>query len=1289
MNESIQGLPGQQYHDFALQQRPSLRTDAVDTSHLPLEGQEQPQDVLPIQENLVVQRDPETLIPLAPQHIRQFLDQHRDAVPTDVRAIGDDVALRIGNGWARFSPSQLATALHQSEQVGSTLGQAIRLAVAGWRTNMTDTGIMVVLRRFGEQRTGDHPEQAYNDGLAQLSMASMVESYVTGKDGLATDIRRIASYTTDAMQATQVGGKLHAYVNATLRQEQIGQQQQQLDEALHAFTEAFGSARFTGDYSAAFDKLQQFFQTASTIAETSHFRARAQNPESACPPMPPRQQRPGFDLLDIDLPATRMQVRQAPEGPSPGLTQAKAGIGFLKKLALRFGLWTGLVSVPRPVPPQQGVQGLVGIGSAQRLIGKEFVAGRLAPPSREAGDTVKQWLAQVAPDASSRSVAQLTDVLRGFPGLSPELLQQAVSPPPDDLKGRMVQRQGAKVGFAGIDPVTQAGWRKQESAAVSNLADALRQAAAIGGNGTSDVSAWLEPAWIAQLQQPEVKEAVAFYGGQIADPQATVDLAKVRTLVEGLGDQAGLAVSLCRDLPGSIPSLLDSLPDSVRQQVGAVAIADPESPACKRLQRDILQALSSLPKPIVEKDLRSTVATLTKEALHHAVAAAYFQPRQEAPSVVGEIVANTLQAMGVPPTIADKLDLRALQTQVTKDGILAGHIGSGDQTAERIMTRLTVLVKAQIKAAVLDQVSTGGHVARQTVANLNVNADGLEMMAHLAASLFKRNLVDPTLLDARHAVADRIGTLATSLNSHAWDEQLATPNASGNLHRIVTNLFDCGVDPALDQPRKDLARRLVDVADKGSKKVWQDVVNRAFSTTSHLYAAMDEETRGQFSRTQARRLLERWQDQPNPGDVSNAVNALSDAVSQKLRLYKAQGLNDDAAFQRLRERDADLIGEMDTLLSTFAGQDQTAPGEWLNHRQALVTLRQRTRELIASEGVSGNDLQRFLSAGMRDLSAKLIKAAAARLGPPPVPYTVLALGSAARGEASPFSDLEFAILTEADVTEEQRRYFVTLSSVVQSELQALGETQTNELGTGFHWDTGGNTPVGKPEAFIGSKTQLLAANLKFNEQGKPEDMFGLTMVTNAEWLHSSAGDTDHEVQGSWDSVKDLHQGLQDVFRTKAGETTRGETVGRWLLEDATQLCEKGMADFQNGHVDVKNLARLPMMLAQGLAFERGLVLDDKKVVMNSTHQRLVALQRQGVLTRPDVDRLMDLQDKLSQIRVANHLHAGAGEDKVYVDPQVAERENGLCVPELRPIVEELQQLIGRIRQYLVKPGATF
>ena len=102
------------------------------------------------------------------------------------------------------------------------------------------------------------------------------------------------------------------------------------------------------------------------------------------------------------------------------------------------------------------------------------------------------------------------------------------------------------------------------------------------------------------------------------------------------------------------------------------------------------------------------------------------------------------------------------------------------------------------------------------------------------------------------------------------------------------------------------------------------------------------------------------------------------------------------------------------------------------------------------------------------------------LGTPPTKYTCIGMGSMARKEMCPYSDVEFAILIKK-VDDKALNYFRLLSQLMEIKVMNMGETVFGFLRGvdslthgGFCLDTAGNTPLGIPELYelIGTPKQL-------------------------------------------------------------------------------------------------------------------------------------------------------------------------------------------------------------------------
>ncbi|WP_226996191.1 hypothetical protein [Candidatus Protochlamydia sp. W-9] len=127
-------------------------------------------------------------------------------------------------------------------------------------------------------------------------------------------------------------------------------------------------------------------------------------------------------------------------------------------------------------------------------------------------------------------------------------------------------------------------------------------------------------------------------------------------------------------------------------------------------------------------------------------------------------------------------------------------------------------------------------------------------------------------------------------------------------------------------------------------------------------------------------------------------------------------------------------------------------------------------EVYAFQKVVSEHLITFLHA--------LVKDAIAILGDPPCFYDLRAMGSLAKEEVCPYSDLEWCILIEKI---EHRPYFVKLAQLLELQIISLGEDPAQNLPvftslatkhrSGFHIDSGGN-PVRNKDDLINTSDGL-------------------------------------------------------------------------------------------------------------------------------------------------------------------------------------------------------------------------
>jgi HEAT repeat protein len=116
-------------------------------------------------------------------------------------------------------------------------------------------------------------------------------------------------------------------------------------------------------------------------------------------------------------------------------------------------------------------------------------------------------------------------------------------------------------------------------------------------------------------------------------------------------------------------------------------------------------------------------------------------------------------------------------------------------------------------------------------------------------------------------------------------------------------------------------------------------------------------------------------------------------------------------------------------------------------------------------------LQADLAFAMKEFIVVLFKQAEALLGAAPCAYSVLGLGSIARGDMTPYSDLESILLVEQDISKnsDARNYFETLLRLVEFQVHSLGESFDDN--PGFHLDKECH-PLIMPE-LVGTPEQIL------------------------------------------------------------------------------------------------------------------------------------------------------------------------------------------------------------------------
>ena len=216
--------------------------------------------------------------------------------------------------------------------------------------------------------------------------------------------------------------------------------------------------------------------------------------------------------------------------------------------------------------------------------------------------------------------------------------------------------------------------------------------------------------------------------------------------------------------------------------------------------------------------------------------------------------------------------------------------------------------------------------------------------------------------------------------------------------------------------------------------------------------------------------------------ASNKAEKLADSAYQGLAQIQASMLA-RAKGQRLEGHGRGSSRALQEQIDNDRKEVQTLRNHVAEEAKRLVDLMNKQGDeqgMLAYEGafIEGTKKLFFdIAEKIKPMLARLYGESKALLGLPPCQYAIIGLGSLALQQATPYSDLEFAILMEdapdEDTAEEWRKYFRKLSHLVHFRVINLGETvipkdqygvSLDHLGRkGLNFDLGGKTPLGRKE----------------------------------------------------------------------------------------------------------------------------------------------------------------------------------------------------------------------------------
>lgn len=300
----------------------------------------------------------------------------------------------------------------------------------------------------------------------------------------------------------------------------------------------------------------------------------------------------------------------------------------------------------------------------------------------------------------------------------------------------------------------------------------------------------------------------------------------------------------------------------------------------------------------------------------------------------------------------------------------------------------------------------------------------------------------------------------------------------------------------------------------------------------------------------------------------------------------------------------------------------------MNHRERLKLLRDGVVEDVKACLPAEAILKKF-SQAINGFIRGLVESFYPLLGTPPCDFALLNLGSLAREEMSPFSDLEFAILIPPKSKSETLDYFRKLTKWLELKVINLGETEIKILeggrkspvAAGFAFDSGGNTPLGKEELIKTPDQMAQFQHPRFYDEDLilSNTLRTAGLIMGSKSLFVEYGNLVKKIVKGPSKKEDL-----SIQQSRALHILQGH-----LVQFAPQLNrEKEVLPIFNIK---EELYRLPNFLIAGLAEFFGI---DKR----NSWEKLDVLAKKNVLHPEAVKNLKTALNAVMTLRIRAHLH---------------------------------------------------
>ena len=347
--------------------------------------------------------------------------------------------------------------------------------------------------------------------------------------------------------------------------------------------------------------------------------------------------------------------------------------------------------------------------------------------------------------------------------------------------------------------------------------------------------------------------------------------------------------------------------------------------------------------------------------------------------------------------------------------------------------------------------------------------------------------------------------------------------------------------------------------------------------------------------------------------------------------------------------------------NSFFKRDKLKNHSWSQLRQRLKSYRQTLFENSNKQILSTLPALKVYTEKMNSLVNSLCERVEFILGDAPCAYSILGMGSFARAELCPYSDLEFALIYQNDA-KKTKYYFQAFVEALELQVIGLGESagvlyNLNKMeaipvkfnflnSTDVHWclptevqpwlpiskgfcfDEGNNVPTRKIE-LLGTSQQIIDynTNITFGDQITASAIHEAWMICG-----------DHE----------LNESFQNLLKAKLNKINPVDHLSiRFCM--AQRLLAEHCQDFVNrfneadGVIDIKkHLLRLAVFTIKCISL-------GFNIPARTSQERLTELLKLGHLTKPMERALIILLNLGFQWRIRLHHYYQTEEDRAFLN----------------------------------------